>query len=46
MDITCNIEELQEKYRPGRVSNRLSGGGGGGGGAVLKHVVLDPDPRP
>ena len=32
MDITCNIEELQEKYRPGRVSNRLSGGVGGGGG--------------
>ena len=31
-DITCNIEELQEKYRLGTVSYRLLGGGGGGGG--------------
>ena len=29
-DVTCNIEEPQQKYRLGTVSN---GGGGGGGGA-------------
>ena len=28
-DITCNIEEPQQKYRLGTVSNRLLGGGGG-----------------
>ena len=37
-DITCNIEEPQQKYRLGTVSNRLLGGGGG-----LKHVLLDPN---
>ena len=30
-NITCNIEELQHKYRIGTVSNRLPVGGGGGG---------------
>ena len=27
-DITCNIEEPHQKYRLGRISNRLLGGGG------------------
>ena len=36
-DITIgNIEELQQKYRPGTVSNRLLGN---------KYVLLDLDPR-
>ena len=39
--VTCNIEEPQQKYRLGTVSNKLLGGGGGGGG--LKHVLLDPN---
>ena len=34
-DITCNIEEPQQKYCPGTVSNRLRVGGGGGGGGGL-----------
>ena len=34
IDITCNIEEPQQKYRFGTVSNRLRG---------LKLVVLDPN---
>ena len=39
-DITiCNIEELQQKYRLGMVSNRLLGAGGEG----FKHVLLDPN---
>ena len=28
-DITCNMEEPQQKYRLGTVSNRLLRGGGG-----------------
>ena len=36
-DITCNIEEPQQKYRLGTVRNRLPEGGG------LKHVLLDPN---
>ena len=36
MKITCNIEEPQQKYHLGAVSNRLLGG--------LKHVLLDPNP--
>ena len=32
-DITCTIEESQQKCRLGTVGNRLLGGGGGGGGA-------------
>ena len=40
-DITFNIEEPQQKYRLGTLSNRLLGAGGGG----LKHVLLDPNPR-
>ena len=46
-DITCNIEEPQQKYRLETVSSRLLGGvcvGRGGGG--LKHVVLAPNLRP
>ena len=31
-DITCTIEESQQKCRLGTVGNRLLGGGGGGGG--------------
>ena len=34
IDITCNIEESQQKYRLGTVSNRLLG---------LKHVLPDPN---
>ena len=33
-DITCNIEEPQQKYHLGTVSSRLLGGGGGGGGGL------------
>ena len=40
-DITCNIEEPQQKYRLGTDSNRLLGGGGG-----LKLVLPDPNPCP
>ena len=36
-DITCNIEETQQRYRLGTVSKRLLGG--------LKLVLLDPNPR-
>ena len=43
-DITCNIEEPRQKYRPGTVSNRLlCVCVGGGGGRGLKHVSLDPN---
>ena len=35
---TCDIEEPQQNYRLGRVSNRLHWGGGEGG----YHVLLDP----
>ena len=38
-DLTCFIEEPQQKYRLGTVSNRLLGVG-------LKLVLLDPNPRP
>ena len=31
-DITCNIEDPQQKNRLGTVSNGFLGGGGGGGG--------------
>ena len=41
-DITCNIGEPQQKYRLRTVSNELPAGDGGG----LKHVLLDPKPRP
>ena len=34
------IEEPEQKYRLGMVSNKLLGGGG------LKHNLLDPNPRP
>ena len=37
-DITYKIEEPQQMYRLGTVSNRLLGG--------LKHVLLDPNPDP
>ena len=39
-DITCYIEEPQQKYRLGTVSNELLGGGGG-----LKLALLGPNPR-
>ena len=43
-DITIyNIEEPEQKYRLGMVSNKLLGWGGGGG---LKHDLLDQNPRP
>ena len=37
-DITRTIEEPQQKYSLGTVSNRLRGG--------AKHVLLDPNPCP
>ena len=37
-DITCKIEEPQQKYRLGKVNNILLGGRGGAG---LKLVLLD-----
>ena len=42
MGITCNIEEPQQKYRLGMVSNRLFVGADGAGGGG-KHVLLDPN---
>ena len=39
-DIACNIEEPQQKYRLGTVSNRILGSREG----VLKPVLLDPNP--
>ena len=44
-NMTCNIEEPQQKYRLGTVSNRLLGGVGGGGGGGGKLVLLDPNSR-
>ena len=32
IDITCNIDESQQKYRIRTISKRLLAGGGGGGG--------------
>ena len=40
---TCIIEEPQQNYRLGTVSNSLLRGQGGGGG--LKLVLLDSNPR-
>ena len=37
---TCKIEESQQKYRLGKVCNRLRGAGGGEG---LTHALLDPN---
>ena len=37
-DRSCNVEESQQKYCLGTVHNKLLGG--------LKHVLLDPNPRP
>ena len=42
-DITCNIEDPQQKNRLGTVSNGFLGGGGGGG--VNKHVLPESNPR-
>ena len=39
-DITFFIQEAQQKYRLGMVSNRLLGAGGAGGS---KHIILDPN---
>ena len=36
-DMICNVEEPQQNYHLGTVSNRLQGEGG------LKLVLLDPD---
>ena len=47
--ITHNIEEPQQKYRPGKISNRLLAGvgwGGRGWQGALKLVLLDPNPAP
>ena len=41
-DITCSIEEPQQKYRLVTVDNRFLGGGERG----LKLVLLDSNPRP
>ena len=42
---TCrpNIEEPQQKHRPGMDSNRFLSESGGTG---LKLILLDPNPRP
>ena len=40
IDVTCNIDEPQQKYCLGTVRNRLLGKGG------LKYVLLDPNPHP
>ena len=46
-DMTCNIEEPQQKKMERSVKDY--GGGGGGGGrewVVLKLILLDPIPHP
>ena len=39
-DITCSIEEPQQKYRLGTVSKRLPGVGGMGGGLHMFYWTL------